>query len=79
MKLPNLHMLLKQESIISKKLGSWYFWPIANSVLNKGNFAIPLLFKGPEVLPSAPDKAKLFAKNLSGNSNLWHLFIFFFF
>ena len=28
------------------------------------------LFNGPEVLSSAPDKAKLFAKNFSKNSNL---------
>ena len=32
--------------------------------------AIPPLFSGPEVLPSASDKAKLFAKNFSKNSNL---------
>ena len=32
--------------------------------------AIPPLFKGPEVLSSASDKAKLFAENFSLNSNL---------
>ena len=32
--------------------------------------AIPPLFNGLEVLPSASDKAKLFAKNFSKNSNL---------
>ena len=32
--------------------------------------AIPPLFNGPEVLSSASDKAKLFAKNFSKNSNL---------
>ena len=31
-------------------------------VLNKGKSAIPLLFNGPEVLSSVPDKAKLFLK-----------------
>ena len=31
-----------KESITSQKLGSWDFWQIANSVLNKGKFAIPL-------------------------------------
>ena len=46
------------------------FWQIANSVLNKGKSAIPPLFNGPEVLSSASDKAKLFAKNFSKNSNL---------
>ena len=43
---------------------------IANSVLNKGKSAIPPLFNGPGVLSSASDKAKLFAKNFSENSNL---------
>ena len=52
-----------KESITSQKLGSQDFWPIANSVLNKGKSAIPPLFNGPVVLPSASDKAKLFAKN----------------
>ena len=47
-----------------------YFWRIANSVLNKGKSAIPPLFYGPEVLSSASDKAKLFAKNFCNNSNL---------
>ena len=63
-------MLTKQESITSQKLGSRDFWRIANSVLNKGKSAIPPLFKGPEVLSSASDKAKLFAENCSLNSNL---------
>ena len=31
-------------------------WQIANSVLNKGKFAIPPLFNNPEVLSSACDK-----------------------
>ena len=43
---------------------------IANSVLNKGKSAIPPLFNGLEVLPSASDKAKLLRKNFSKNSNL---------
>ena len=59
-----------KESITSQKLGSRDFWRIANSVLNKGKSAIPSLFNGPEVLSSASDKAKLFAKNFSKNSNL---------
>ena len=59
-----------KESIISQKLGSWDFWRIANSVLNKGKSAIPPLFNGPEVLSSASDKAKLFTENFSKNSNL---------
>ena len=36
---------------------------MVNSVLNKDKSAIPPLFKGPEVLSSPSDKAKLFAKN----------------
>ena len=59
-----------KESIMSQKLVSQDFWQIANSVLNKGKSAIPPLFKGPEVLSSASDKAKLFSKNFSKNSNL---------
>ena len=43
---------------------------IANSVLSKDKSPIPSLFNDPEVLSSASDKAKLFAKNFSKNSNL---------
>ena len=50
-----------KESITSQKLGSRDFWQIANSVLNKGKSAMLALFNGLEVLPSASDKAKLFA------------------
>ena len=59
-----------KESTTSQKLGSRDFWQIANSLLNKGKCAIPPLFNGPEVLSSASDKAKLFAKTFSKNSNL---------
>ena len=57
-------------SITSQKVGSWDFWRIANNVLNKGKSAITPLFNGPEVLSSASDKVKWFAKNFSKNSNL---------
>ena len=63
-------MQIKKESITSQKLGSWDFWQIANSVLNKGKSAIPPLFNGAKVLSSASDKAKLFAENFSKNANL---------
>ena len=54
-------MLIKQkESISSQKLGSREFWGIPNSSL----------FNGLEVWSSASDKAKLFAKTFSKNSNL---------
>ena len=59
-----------KESIVSQKLGSWDFWRIANNVLNKGKSAIPPRFNDQEVLSSASDKVKLFAKNVSRNSNL---------
>ena len=62
-------MLIKQKSITSQKLGSRDFWQTAN-VLNKGKSTIPPLFNGLELLSSASDKAKLFAENLSKNSNL---------
>ena len=39
-------------------------WQIANSVLCKGESAIPPLFNSLEVLSSATDKAKLFAEHL---------------
>ena len=58
-----------KESITSQKLGCRDFWQIANSVLNKDKSAIPPLFRDPEVLTSASDKAKLFAKNFSNKSN----------
>ena len=45
------------------------FRQIANSVINKGQSAITPLFIGSEVLSSASDKAKLFAKKFSRNSN----------
>ena len=59
-------MLLKQKPITSQKLGSQDFWGIANRVLNKGQSAMV----GLELLFSAFDKAKLFAENVSKNSNL---------
>ena len=59
-----------KESITCQKLGSWDSWQIANSVFNKGKSAMPRLFNGLEVLSSASDKTKLFAKNFSNNSNL---------
>ena len=43
---------------------------INHYALNKGKFTIPPLFNVPEVLSSASDKAKLFTKNFSKNSNL---------
>ena len=53
-----------KESITSQKRGSRDFWRIANSVLNKGKFAIPPLFNGPEVLSSASDKQSYLLRKL---------------
>ena len=50
LKLPTLHMLIKQKCPSLPR----------NLVLNKGKSAIPPLFNDPEVLSSASDKAKLF-------------------
>ena len=57
-----------KESITSQKLGSRGFGRIANSVLSKGRSAMPPLFNGLEVLSSASDKAKLFAKKTKRNN-----------
>ena len=57
-------------SLPSQKLGSRYFWRITNSVPKKDKSAVPTLFNGPEVLPSASDKEKLLTKTFSKISNL---------
>ena len=59
-----------KESITSWKLGSRNFWQICNSVLKKGKSAMSPLFNELQVLSSASDKPKLFAKNFSKNSYL---------
>ena len=65
-------MLLKQKSpSLPRNLSLWAFGKLlVMFYLNKGKSAIPALFIGLEVLPSASDKGKLFAKNFSKNSNL---------
>ena len=72
LKLPNLRMLLKQKSrSLPRNLALGTFCELLivfSTKLNKS--AIPPLFNGSEVLSSASDKAKLFAKNFSKNSNL---------
>ena len=54
-----------KESFTSQKRGSWDFWRVTNSVLNKGKSAIPPPFNVPEVLSSTPDKVKLLAEKFS--------------
>ena len=63
------HANKTKEPITSQKLGSHDLWRIANSVLKKGKSTILPLFSGPELFSSVSDKAKLFAKNFSKNSN----------
>ena len=66
-----LHMLLKYKSpSLLRNLALGTFCEYQNSVLNKSESAIPPLFNRLGVLSSASDKAKLFAKNFSKNSNL---------
>ena len=61
---PNMHILTKQMSPwLPRNLAPRTFVISVKS-------AVPLLFHDPEVLPSASDKAKLFAKNFSKNFNL---------
>ena len=59
-----------KEFIISQKHGSRDFWRIANSLLNNDKSVIPPLFNDPELLSSASDKVKLFAKFFFKKSNL---------
>ena len=60
LKLPNLHMLIKQSLLLPRNLALVTFWQIANGILNKGKSPKPLLFNGPEVLSSSSDIAELF-------------------
>ena len=52
---------------------------MAISVPNKVKSPIPPLFKSLALLSSASDKPKLFAKNLSRNSNLDNLVVLYMF
>ena len=69
LKLPHLHILIKQKSPSLGRNLALGTWLIANSVLDKGKSAMPPLFSSLEVMSSASDKAKLFAENFSKNSN----------
>ena len=76
-----MHMSIKRKSLsLLRSLAvKADLWRIANSVLNKGKSAVSPLFNGPEVLSSASDKAKLFAKNFHRNSNFDDSDIFYLF
>ena len=66
-KLPNLHMLIKQEiSSLARKMAFGTLGELPDSVLNNGKSAIPPLFNSPEVLSSVSNKLKLLAENFSG-------------
>ena len=71
LKIPNLHMLLKQKSPSLPRNYSWGFWQIANSALNKAKYAISSVFNSLKVLSSASDKAKSFSKIFFKTSNLY--------
>ena len=63
-------MVVKQKSLsLFRNLALRTFNKLL-SVLNKGKSAIPSPFNSPELLSSASEKAKLFAKIFSENSNL---------
>ena len=66
LKLPNFSILMKK---IYQKPGSCNVLQTVSSVLRESKSATPPLFNNPQTLPSASDKVKLFANNLTMNSN----------
>ena len=64
-------MLLKQKNLsLPRNLVLETFGEFLIDVLNRSKYAITPLFNDPEVLSSAFDKAELYTKNFSENSNL---------
>ena len=64
-------MLLKQKSpSLPRNLPLGTFGELLIVFSTKVNLLIPSIFNDPELLSSACDKAKLFAKNFSKNSNI---------
>ena len=64
-------MLLKQKNLsLPRNLVLETFGEFLIDVLNRSKSAITPLFNDPEVLSSAFDKAELYTKNFSENSNL---------
>ena len=79
LKLPNLHMLIKQKSQwLPRNLALWTFGGLLIVFSTKINllYLLSSLFSGPELLSSASGEANLFAKNFSKNSNLDDIGIF---
>ena len=70
-KLPNLQILLKQKSpLLPRNLALRTFGELLIVFSTGINLLIPSIFNSSELLYSASDKGKLFAKNFSKNSNL---------
>ena len=64
-------MLIKQKSLsLPGNLAAWSFGKLLVAFSTKVNLLLHPLFNGPKVLSSVSDKAELFAKNFSKNSNL---------
>ena len=71
LKLPNLHMLLKQKSpSLPRNFALGTFSELLIVFSTKVILQYLFYSTNQEVLPSTPDKAKLFAKNFSTNSSL---------
>ena len=60
----------ERKSITFQRLCFCDYWRTANSVINKGKSPICPMFSSSEGAPYAPDKAEVFAKIFSQNSNL---------
>ena len=69
--LANLYILIKQKSLsLYRNVALWTFGKLLIMFSTRVNLLHILLFNGPDLLPSAPDKAKLLTKNFSGSSYL---------
>ena len=68
LKLSNLFMLIKQESITSQTRVPLIFWWIINSVISNGKSTIHYLFNTSEAISSMSDKK--IDENVSKNSNI---------
>ena len=67
--MPNLHMLRKQKNpSLFRKLTLWTFVKLL--IVLSGKSAVTSLFNSQEVLSSTSDKAKVFVKYFSNDSNI---------
>ena len=68
---PNLYTIIKQKRPpLPRNLALETFGELPIAFSTKGKSAMPPVLNDLEVLPSASDSAKLFAENVSKNSNL---------